>query len=238
MSDRAALTAYSETAASLRDLVRQLEIDFAALNRKLSRCDVTVCHGVCCHDGVYLGDDEAALIPELVAAYSEEFENFGLELPEAVVVPGGWRGQFSGPKTATRPEPMKALVADYPAHFPETMCVFLGHDGRCGLQQLAGRLGHHPWHFKPATCWLHPLAIVTRRDAGPLLTVHDRSTDPQTFPDYDGFASQTHCGRIDDCSDPAFEILADELTMLGRLGGRDLLGEIRSNLLESADQLS
>ena len=233
MSDWHELTAYPETAASLRDLVRHLEIDHAALDRKLSRCDLAACHGTCCHDGVYLGDDEAALIPELVDTCGEQFESFGLELPEAVIIEGNWRGQFSGPKTATRPEPMAELVEEYPTHFPDTICVFLTAEGHCGLQRLAKDRAHHPWYFKPATCWLHPLAIMRRKDAAPLLTIHDRTTDPQTFPGYEGFASQTHCGRLDDCGEPASKVLASELHMLGRIGGRDLLGEIRSHQLES-----
>lgn len=219
--------AFDETAAALGELVRQSEIDLPALSRKISRCDLGACHGVCCHDGVFLGRDEAEIIGLLCLENRADFEALGLDLPEPVIVFDNWRDLISGPKTATRPKPMSALVEDYPEHFPDTACVFLKDDNRCGLQQFAADRGHHPWHFKPATCWIHPLSLVQRTGAPPLLTLFDRENDPQNLPDYDGFVSRTHCGRTDECGQPAFEALSEELAMLGQLGGRDLLGEIR-----------
>lgn len=231
-------TAFEETAAALGDLVRQSEIDVPALSRKISPCDLGDCHGVCCHDGVYLGPDEAKIIDQLVAKNRSDFEALGLDLPNPVIVFGNWRDLISGLKTATRSEPMSAMVEEYPEHFPDTACVFLMTDGRCGLQQFAADRDLHPWYFKPATCWIHPLSIVQRSDAPPLLTLFDRESDPQNLPDYDGFVSRTHCGRVDDCGTPAFEVLSGELEMLGRLGRRDLLGEIRANPVGSAIQPS
>ncbi|NNE93582.1 MAG: hypothetical protein HKN23_18190, partial [Verrucomicrobiales bacterium] len=59
-------------------------------------------------------------------------------------------------------------------------------------------------------------------------TLNDEETDPHKFPDYDGFVSRTHCGKI--CAEgegkPAYQTLKPELDMLGRIGGRNLTGEI------------
>ncbi|MBL9155115.1 MAG: hypothetical protein JNK37_21715 [Verrucomicrobiales bacterium] len=182
---------------------------------------------------MYLDRDEVAGLAQVIDRHRTDLDALGADLPVQPIVTGDWRGVVSGPKTATRPRPLSRLVADYPAHFPDTACVFLLPDARCALQKLATDLGHHPWHFKPATCWLHPLSIDQSDDptSPPLLTLHHPSTDPQRFPDYDGFASRTPCGRVregGETGEPAWEVLSAELAHLGRIGGRDLLGEIRA----------
>ena len=226
-------TAFDQATAAVRELVQELEIDFTALDRKVAHCDLEVCHGTCCHDGTYLNDDEAVKIPWLVDHHREEFESFGLDLPNQVVVFGKEEGGFSGPKTPVRPEPMSELAEDYPSHFPDTACVFLTAEGFCGLQMLAENEGSHPWFYKPFTCWMHPLTIERRSNQPPLLTLHDYESDPQKREGYDGFVSRTHCARTNPCGAPAFEVLSTELEMLGHMGNRDLLGEIQSNRVES-----
>ena len=208
-------TAFPETEAHIAELVRHAEIDEAAFDQPLARCDLAKCRGTCCHDGVYLNSDEAALIRELVEIHRDYFdETLQLTLPKQVIVYGHWElGGNSGPKTATRAEPMAATAEAYPAHFPDTMCAFLMRDGRCGLQMLSVREGYHPWFFKPLTCWIHPISIT----ADGTITLHNRETDPHNFPDYAGFSSQTGCGKIRSCGPPARETLAEELAMLEKL---------------------
>lgn len=223
-----AFAAFPETREDLADLVREMSLDHEALLRPLRRCDLAVCGGTCCHDGVYLSSEEARVLRELPDAERKEMGNLGWEEPDRIVVYGKWRDITSGPKTATRPAPMREIAVDYPAHFPETRCVFLLRDSRCALQVLAGRRGWHPWHLKPLTCTLHPLAIVSGPDRKPRLTLHDEESDPQRFDDYDGFACRTHCGRTVEGGEPAWRVLREELAALGEIGGRDLSGEMEA----------
>ena len=223
----AEFTAFQETAAYVRQLLEHAVVDFRAFQRKISRCDLADCHGTCCHDGVFLNRDEAPLIRELARTQREALLEFGCELPERPVVFG--KSEFaSGPKTATKPAPMRKLVRDYPAHFEETQCVFLTPDARCGLQLLAESEGRHPWFFKPFTCWIHPISIEREPGGGTRLTLHDQTTDPQHRTGYEGFVSRTGCGRDEVCGQPAFQVLSDELKTLGDLAGRDFLGEIQA----------
>ena len=232
------ISAFSGTLRGLRDLVRDLEIDHAALQRPLVRCDLGRCRGTCCHDGVYLDRDEVGVLFSLLDEHRDDLVALGADLPEFPLVDGNWRGVVSGPKTAIRPEPMAATAEDYPSHFPDTACVFLLEDARCSLQQFAIDRGLDPWYFKPATCWLHPLAIEQTEDGTAVLTLHDRDSDPQRFPDYDGFASRTPCGALPATGGrPAWKVLAAEISRLGEIGGRDLLGEIRgARETDSRDQ--
>lgn len=216
-----ATTAFAETAEHVRGLVCELEIDEDALSQPIKRCDLARCGGTCCHDGVYLNSDEARILSSLVTEHAAEFESFGVELPERPIVYGKSE-TTSGPKTATKPVAMSERVTDYPAHFPQTNCVFLADDGRCALQRLAESQHHHPWHYKPFTCWMHPLSIDQPRSGRPLLTLHSPESDPQNLPDYPGFVSQTHCGRQEACGAPAREVLAPEIAMLSAIGGRNL----------------
>jgi len=223
-----AFAAFPGTRAHLAELVRGLSVDHAALQRPLRRCDLAACGGTCCHDGVYLSPEEAGVLRELPSEDLGELAALGWERPERWVVYGKWRDVASGPKTATRPAPMRRIVADFPRHFPETRCVFLLGDARCALQVLAGRRGWHPWHLKPLTCTLHPLSIVSGPDRRPRLTLHDEGSDPQRFDDYDGFVPRTHCGRTVEGGDPAWRVLREELEAIGEIGGRDLVGEIEA----------
>ncbi len=220
------MTAYSETREMLADTVRAMTIDRVALSRPLKRCELTACGGTCCHDGVYLSSEEARVLRTLVEEDRETIEETGVTLPEKVVVYGKWRDITSGPKTATRSADMQSRVSDYPPHFPGTNCAFLLPDARCSLQAYAMDKGLHPWHWKPLTCWLHPLSITAGEDHKPRLTLYSEETDPQRFDDYDGFVCRTHCGRTEDGGEPAWQVLREELEALGEIGGRDLIAEI------------
>jgi hypothetical protein len=221
-----AITAYPETLEWLAETVAVMKVDADSLQRPLRRCDLARCGGTCCHDGVYLGPEEAEVLRGVVAEARGEIEAMGLKLPSLVVVYGSWRDITSGPKTAVRHVPRHGVVEDYPAHFPETACVFLLEDARCALQSLAMQRSLPPWFYKPLTCWMHPLAFDGIEDGGPVLTLHHEENDPQRFPDYDGFACRTPCGKTCAGGEPAWKVLEDELRYLGEVGGRDLVGEI------------
>lgn len=191
-----------------------MEMDRSALSIKIKRCDLAECRGTCCHDGAYLSDEEATVLRELVESKRDTFTEMGIDLPERAVVYGSWRGVASGPKTATRPAPMREWVSEYPKHFPETNCVFLHPEtAHCGLQLLAERNKLPKWYYKPTTCWMHPLSIAKGANGKPRLTLHDESSDPQRFPDYGGFVCRTHCGRA--CEDgegqEAWKLLQEEV---------------------------
>lgn len=230
-----AITAFSQTLERMATVVRGMKIDFDSLQRPLSRCDLDACRGTCCHDGVYLSSEEANVIRELVEGSRDELEEIGLNLPEKVVVFGKWRDITSGPKTATRPEPMHEKVEEYPEHFEDTNCVFLLLDARCGLQVLAENRGLHPWFYKPMTCWLHPLSIGTGANGMSEVRLYDEKSDPQRYEDYDGFVCGTHCGRTCEAGRPAYQVLDDELAMLGAMGDRDFPAEIRAKVESAKD---
>ncbi len=224
-------TAFPNRAESIADIVSRAELDIESLCQPIQPCQLATCRGTCCHDGVYLSGEEAETIRTITTDLADDFTDMGLDLPERVVVYGRFRDIASGPKTATRPAPMHDMVADYPSHFADTNCVFLLPDARCALQAIAMDRGMSAWHYKPFTCWIHPLHFERGQNGQPVLTLPSAETDPHTFPDYPGFSSQTHCGRI--CSEggkPAYQVLEAELRQLGELGSRDLLWEIEQAL--------
>lgn len=214
------------TRSWLGDVVRSLVLDHDALARPLARCELADCRGTCCHDGVYLADDEAVAILHLVDEAGDEFQAMGLNLPDPYVVYGAESGIASGWKTATVTVSPEMQANDYPKHFPLTRCVFLLADSRCALQVIAEQRGLTKWHYKPTTCWLHPLSLLTGGGRTPILTLHNEISDPQVRPGYPGFVPHTHCGRTCPDGHPARDVLAEELAALGSLGGRDLLAEL------------
>src|SRR5438067_126581 len=150
-------TAFPQTEALLRERFADACVDAESLRRPLQRCDLAVCKGMCCHDVVYLEDDEAEVLRELAVREADFFAALGLRLPELVVIEGSFLGLVEGPKTATVPRAWRDRVPNYPPHFADTACCFLLQDGRCSLQVLSEARGKHRWHFKPTGCWLHPL---------------------------------------------------------------------------------
>ena len=218
---RIPLTAFPQTEALLRQQLADAPVHVESFRRPLLPCDLAVCKGMCCHDGVYLGDDEATVLDELAVREADFFREQGLRLPESVVVEGSFHGLVEGPKTATVPRSWRDRVEGYPAHFPDTACCFLLEDGRCSLQVLSLARGLHKWHYKPTGCWLHP--IVTDRDPARPLGVHDDASDPFRWPGYDGFVSRSFCGKRCESGPPASETLREELEFLGRIIRRDLV---------------
>jgi hypothetical protein len=50
-------------------------------------------------------------------------------------------------------------VVEHHRHYGGTACVFLRSDHKCALQVASQASGHHPWHWKPFYCILHPLDL-------------------------------------------------------------------------------
>lgn len=205
------LTAFPETERRLARRLDRARIDEEALARPLARCDIAQCRGRCCHDGAILGDEEASVLMDVLEIERAFFDALDLDLPEWPILrdaPGRWR-------TALRDDPARARDPLHPTHFPATSCVFLLPDARCALQCLGDARGHHPWHWKPVSCWMHPL--VLRDGAAPLLTLPDDATDPNTAPGYPGFTEHTGCGATCPGAPRALETLAPELGFLEAL---------------------
>jgi hypothetical protein len=227
------LTAFPQTEAALGRTLRGAGVDRQSFARPLEPCVLAACGGMCCYDGAYVGDEEAAVLRDLAGREGAFFRAAGLDLPapDEVVVDGEWEGTVSGLKTALRPHPFSRRVADYPGHFRDTACVFLLPDGRCSLQTLAVARGRHPWFFKPFSCWQHPIAIVPADEAPAaaaggetaVVRLDDEASDPYRLPGYDGYVPRTWCGRTAPAGRPASEVLRAELDFLGAIAGRDLL---------------
>lgn len=214
-------TAFLATGAELARQVREAELDHAAFSVALKVCVLGVCRAMCCHDGVMLGDEELGVLESLVERKRDELSSLGWR-------GGEWRDRREGKwKTRTSVAADSQLAEGFPAHFPKTRCVFLDPEHRCVLQRLAVAEGRHPWHWKPVSCWMHPLLL--RRDARGSrirLTLAGPESDPLTAPGYPGFGSFTPCG-VPACDGvPAWQALRGELEWLGEMAGRDLVREL------------
>lgn len=221
------LTAFPDTEIWLRRTFGEAKLDVPAFRRSIVRCDLAVCRGMCCYDGVYVDKCTASVLKRLAAQRAAEFNEQGVTLPASVTVKGSWRRQNAGLKTATRQADFRSRVEGFPQHFNDTACIFLCGDGRCSLQNLGVRDGKHPWFYKPVTCWLHPIDISPER-----ITLYSEETDPLRYPDYDGYVSRTLCGRTTANGQPAYQVLRPELEFLGRILGRDLLTPFDSGKID------
>jgi hypothetical protein len=214
-----ALTAFAETEAELRELCATAEFDAASFDRKLARCDLSHCRGMCCYDGVYVNQDTADVLRKLAIERAADFRDMGLNLPGEILMEDRWcpSSLVTNQKTAIREYPFSSVMEEYPTHFRQTACVFMLGDGRCGLQALSEQDGQHPWYYKPLLCWLHPIAVTPDK-----ITVHDEWSDPYVFPWYDGYVIRTFCGRTYMEGAAAADTLAEELAFLERILNRNL----------------
>lgn len=178
---------------------------------------------MCCYGGVAVDRDTADVLQRLAKERKSDFQKMGLELADPVVAPAQWQGVVSN-ITALKPRAFRSRVKDYPKHFDETACTFLMADARCGLQVLSEMDGKHPWFYKPFSCWLLPIKLWNGA-----IRLFDKITDPFRYPGYPGFISHTFCGRADARGEAAAKLLAPELEHLGKILGRDLLGELSDN---------
>jgi hypothetical protein len=182
---------------------------------QLSRCDLEVCEGRCCYDGVYLLPAEEQFLRELVARVPA----LRAVLPVEFIVDGYWGGSYFGRKTATRPYDYQSR--DFPRHFSRTRCVFADSKGYCELEKLARTNGMHPWSFKPTTCWMFPLQDEDDEPAAPVSGPHD---DPYHTNEYPGYATCVPCGSHNPTGRPWREALREEIDYLQQAARLPLLG--------------
>lgn len=220
------VTAYGGTAAELRERLQEAAVDHDSFERQISLCDLASCRATCCHDGVFLSEEEAEMMREMMAEHGDRFSGYGVEVSSSAVV----SDEHGVHRTATRPSEGEERASDFPAHFLKTRCVFLDDQHRCTWQRLAGDLGKPAWFFKPIGCWLHPLTLrpVNRVGGRPVLRLPGVEDDPLAGEGYPGFASCTPCGRVCDAGRPASEVLRPELEALSEIGGRDFVGEVEA----------
>jgi hypothetical protein len=170
---------------------------------------------MCCYDGAYLLDGEEAFLAELLS----KVPALRGSVPAEFAVDGYWNGEFFGRKTATRPHDYRN--PGYPAHFARTRCVFADDAGFCRLESFARARGQHPWTFKPAICWLHPLQ---EESGAPVAPVASPAKDPYRQPGYPGYASFTACGLHREEGRPWREVLRGEIGYLKSASQLPLLG--------------
>ena len=217
-------TAFAQTARLLRQQLREAVLDHDAFETTLHPCELATCRATCCHDGAVLTKEEEATIQQLLMQHREAFAECSITADTPPVARDG--GIL---KTAVRPANDGELADDFPDHFPRTRCVFLDASHKCTLQRLSSSLGHHPWFYKPISCWMHPVLLRAPNTPSerPTLTLLDEGSDRANF------ASCTHCGRADSDGIPAREALAAELAALSALADRDFLSELHAPGTES-----
>lgn len=217
-------TSFPGTVEILASQVVESRVDHVAFASLLRPCEVSRCKATCCYDGVHVSSEEAGYIQGIVR------ESFSGRLDADLVIEVTAGGQ----KTATRMAKEGELADDFPVHFAKTRCVFLDGEGFCGLQKLALDEGVDAWQHKPLTCWMHPLVLVPagKWEERPVLTIVNAGNDPQRSEGYAGYASCTHCGRLDAGGRPAWQVLEAELRRLGELCGRDIYGELSAEEVE------
>jgi hypothetical protein len=185
------------------------------MSLRLKSCDVRQCEAMCCYDGAYLLEGEEAFLDELLRRVPE----LRAAVPEQYVMDGWWAGEKLGRKTATRPQVYRN--PEYPAHFTRTRCVFSDEAGYCRLESFARARGQHPWTYKPAVCWLHPL----QEEGGePEAPVTSEARDPYRTADYPGYSPFTACGRPRADGVPWKQALAKEIGYLRAARQLPLLG--------------
>ncbi|NIP94700.1 MAG: hypothetical protein GWO24_15170 [Akkermansiaceae bacterium] len=212
-------TAFTETAGLLREQLREAALDHQAFETPLRPCQLATCRATCCHDGAVLSREEANTIDSLIERHFEHFSRASLTESDHPIVK---RGRSC--KTGTTPAASDQCAADYPAHFPRTRCIFLDHQHKCTLQLLSTSLGHHPWFYKPLSCWMHPILLrpPSSPHQRPVLTILRPAEDQNRF------ASCTPCGRPDPGGAPARQTLRSELIALSTIAGRDFVAELEA----------
>lgn len=202
-------TAFPEMEAALGRAVREAMVDHDAFLMPLKVCELAICRATCCHDGVWLDDEEREVIGEVIEAHEGKLDSYGWRETEIFTRrEGRWKSV-----TIAEEKP-----GEFPTHFPRTRCVFLDTEHRCVLQRLAMDEDKHPWFWKPVSCWMHPLLL--KPGSRPLLTLATKENDAAAF------SSHTPCGIPCPGGPPTRETLAAELDLLERIAGRAITAEL------------
>jgi 2-polyprenyl-3-methyl-5-hydroxy-6-metoxy-1,4-benzoquinol methylase len=205
-------TAFPELAEMLASAVRTAELGLDRLQTRIHVCALPDCRGICCADGAYLEADEPDVIHTLARERADTLAGLGVRDVRRTVVPGHLRSGVHGSwKTAVRRVPDGSTGG-------RTACVFWLSDGRCALQVLSERSGLHPWHFKPAACWLHPLDILTEPGGKVRVSLFHGVPPPEGSPPSIGSAP---CSQRRNTGRRAVEALSREIAFLSGLTGWD-----------------
>ncbi|CAK0779931.1 DUF3109 family protein [Azospirillaceae bacterium] len=225
-------SAYQVDIRHLRRMLRRKRIDIGSLRRKVRRCCLDECLGMCCAGGVGLSRDEKNVIERLAADHRALFAEIGLGLPERIVETVRILWLFPVYKTCVRPHPFRERLQGFPDHFPNAACVFMLNDGRCALQMVSERLGLHSWHYKPVSCWLQPLKVGFPRDVS--LYLPNTETDLSRHAEYPGYVVWTRCGRTCWEGKPAYEVYREEILFLEAVTGV-AIQDVFPNVAESKE---
>ena len=99
------VTAFQGTEAALQERCKDAKLSPAEFQRKLSRCSLSTCRGMCCYGGVSVDDGTAAVLQRLSTERASDFRDMGLELPETVVAPTEWHGTVGNITSLKPPAP-------------------------------------------------------------------------------------------------------------------------------------
>lgn len=170
---------------------------------KLKRCDLSKCEAMCCHDGVWLTEQDLLKIRE-----AQALDQHSTLIPkDEAIIMQEWTSGLLYPKTAVRE--FTYSTSEWPSHFPRTRCVFADDQGLCKLETFARIRNENPWKYKPQACWLHPL---TERDGKLVPPPSSPEEDPYSQgPSYPGFSTHTACGRHQEDGEEWSVVLFDEL---------------------------
>lgn len=220
-------TAFPVKAAALKVLLADIPLVTESFDRPLSRCDLSDCRGICCTDGAPLDQEEAAVLSRLAEDEREAFEEMGLNPDRLVALTEDGGVGHTGLRSRKPGEFPKVAIP----RLPETTCAAMLSDGRCGFQVLSEKRGHHPWYWKPAVCWLHP--IVVSEDSIYLLPAGVSREDAYRAGQ---FATVTPCSFAGAGAAPSVDLLTSELEYLGALADRDFREEMREESREAGQE--
>ncbi len=213
-------TAFPRTEENLRKLIKTVDRD--RLKKELfPACSFLAhqCFGVCCSFKVAVTTEEALTLNTIVKDNAAYFKQVCHTLPPVLVridrlsrqryLARRRRGfrELNRIIVALRSDPGRQRLATFKDLFSFMhVCVFSMKDGGCSLQRLALEKGQHKWYFKPINCWKFPLTIRDGVLTMPKVSNYVRL--PCSF----------------GASYPAINELQEELSFLGKIVGREIMG--------------
>lgn len=198
-------------------------LDVPAFLTKLAHCTYEPASCYCCAMGAYVTAGEAEQVRTQIHQKPNFFDYINVNKAPLTQWENRTQEHFvQKPCSYTLPN-LK------PEH--HTACSMRDDAGRCSLQSLAMSEGKHPWWYKPLECWLFPIVIVP--GTPPRITLASHVPGLYGEEENPDFLQHARCAQTDEKSGaPAYQKLAQELEMLGKLLKRDLLAEIRRETAE------
>ena len=190
-------------------------VDHRSFSSSYALCELSVCQGMCCYDGVFLEPTELTVLETLIQDERDRFEDLGIRWGETPFLLTSGRGGSVRARTSLQPYDYQE-EAELPRDFQSTACVFRCQDGRCSLQQISVDVGEDPWHYKPMGCWMHPLELHLGQN--PKLSVSGGGRSP--------FSARTQCGRKCSAGKPGYQVFRRELEVLSDLLDQDLFASM------------